>query len=155
MLGAFEGRGDDGVHRAQRGCCSLGLTDALHGQCWIGLALPSTVGVPFGLAVAHEQDAGHCSTLRGGGRRSHYARPVARLRLFAQAREAAGLSADVIEGSTVDEVLAVARERYGDGFAAVLATAKVWVNGDPAEGTDPVGGDDEVAVLPPVSGGHG
>lgn len=64
------------------------------------------------------------------------------------------MSADVVEGGTVDEVLAAARARYGDSFAAVLATAKVWVNGDPADGTDLVGDDDEVAVLPPVSGGH-
>jgi molybdopterin converting factor small subunit len=27
------------------------------------------------------------------------------------------------------------------------------VNGDPAESGDPVGTDDEIAVLPPVSGG--
>jgi molybdopterin converting factor small subunit len=47
------------------------------------------------------------------------------------------------------------RTAYGPEFAAVLATARVWVNGD-----EPVAGDltelhegDEVAVLPPVSGG--
>lgn len=46
-----------------------------------------------------------------------------------------------------------ARRRYGDRFAEVLATAKVWKNGEPAADDDPVSDDDEVAVLPPVSGG--
>ena len=59
------------------------------------------------------------------------------LRLFAQAREAAGSSHDVVDGTTVDQVLAAARERYGEGFAALLPTCKVWVNGEPALGTDP------------------
>lgn len=75
------------------------------------------------------------------------------LRLFAQAREAAGTSRDTLDGATVDEVLAVARARYGEAFAGLLPTCRVWLNGDPADGADPVGPADEVAVLPPVSGG--
>lgn len=59
----------------------------------------------------------------------------------------------MIAGATVGAVLDGAVEAWGAGFADVLATCKVWVNGDPAERTDPVGADDEVAVLPPVSGG--
>lgn len=78
---------------------------------------------------------------------------MARLRLFASAREAAGTAKDDIDGSTVSEVLAVAVDRYGPDFAAVLAGSRVWCNGDPALDDDPVGPDDEVAVLPPVSGG--
>jgi molybdopterin converting factor small subunit len=50
-------------------------------------------------------------------------------------------------------VLAGARARYGDGFSALLPACRVWVNGEPAHGDDPVGEGDEVAVLPPVSGG--
>lgn len=75
------------------------------------------------------------------------------LRLFAGAREAAGTDRDTIEGATVGAVLDAAVDRYGPGFADVLATCKVWVNGDPAERDDTVADDDEVAVLPPVSGG--
>ena len=75
------------------------------------------------------------------------------LRLFASAREAAGTGRVEIDGSTVDEVLRRAVDQFGAGFDAVLATSKVWVNGEPAERTDPVLADDEVAVLPPVSGG--
>jgi sulfur-carrier protein len=78
---------------------------------------------------------------------------VAVLRLFAQARQAAGTARDEVAGSTVDEVLAEARARYGPAFADVLGTCRVWVNGEPAAGADPVGAADEVAVLPPVSGG--
>ncbi|HMU80040.1 MAG TPA: MoaD/ThiS family protein [Microthrixaceae bacterium] len=75
------------------------------------------------------------------------------VRLFAQAREAAGTATDVVAGDTVAAVLDHARERWGEGFSAVLGTCGVWVNGEPAELTDAVGADDEVAVLPPVSGG--
>jgi molybdopterin converting factor small subunit len=77
------------------------------------------------------------------------------LRLFASARDAAGTARDTIDGSTVGEVLAEAMTRYGDPFAAVLRISKVWVNGEPAHDDDPVSGADEVAVLPPVSGGAG
>jgi molybdopterin synthase sulfur carrier subunit len=78
---------------------------------------------------------------------------MAVLRLFAQAREAAGSARDVVDGATVDEVLAAAGARYGDGFASLLPSCRIWVNGEPAHGDDPVKPDDEVAVLPPVSGG--
>ena len=75
------------------------------------------------------------------------------LRYFAQAREAAGTSAEVVPGSTVAEVLTAAVARHGGPLAAVLATAAVWVDGEPAEPTDVVADGAEVAVLPPVSGG--
>jgi molybdopterin synthase sulfur carrier subunit len=75
------------------------------------------------------------------------------LRLFAQAREAAGTSREEIPGGTVGEVLDAAVARHGEGLARVLATSKVWVNGEPAGRAHPVSATDEVAVLPPVSGG--
>lgn len=75
------------------------------------------------------------------------------LRLFAGAREAAGTERDQIDGTTVGAVLDEAVARFGPAFAEVLPTCKVWVNGEPSQRTDPVGSDDEVAVLPPVSGG--
>jgi len=77
------------------------------------------------------------------------------LRLFAQARDAAGVSVDQYDVDTVAGLLAAARERYGDAFDAVLGTARVWVNGDePVDGEATTLADgDEVAVLPPVSGG--
>src|SRR5947209_7233020 len=75
------------------------------------------------------------------------------LRLFASAREAAGLSVDRIDGGTVGEVLDEARRRYGEQFAAVLTHSRVWVNGAPADVRAPLREGDVVAVLPPVSGG--
>jgi sulfur-carrier protein len=78
---------------------------------------------------------------------------VVTLRLFAAAREAAGTGRDELPGATVAEVLSVARERYGPGFAEVAGSCQVWRNGEPADDDDPVTDADEVAVLPPVSGG--
>jgi sulfur-carrier protein len=78
---------------------------------------------------------------------------VATLRLFAAAREAAGTAHDEVPGSTVAEVVAAASTRYGPAFAELLPSCRVWRNGEPATGTEPVGPGDEVAVLPPVSGG--
>ena len=56
-------------------------------------------------------------------------------------------------GATVGAVLAAARQRYGQPFADLLPRCRVWVNGEPATPDTPTGDDDEVAVLPPVSGG--
>lgn len=75
------------------------------------------------------------------------------VRLFAAAREAAGRGSDELPGQSVAEVLAAACDRYGSHFEAVLASSRVWVNGSPATPSDRVGAGDEVAVLPPVSGG--
>lgn len=78
---------------------------------------------------------------------------MAVLRLFASAREAAGTSRDVVPGATVAEVLEAAAQRYGQHFRALLPTCAIWVNGDTVAPTTAVTDGDEVAVLPPVSGG--
>jgi molybdopterin synthase sulfur carrier subunit len=75
------------------------------------------------------------------------------VRMFAAAREASGHGRDVLPGGTVGEVLDTAVERYGAGFAAVLPTCRIWLNGEPADRDHPVVDGDELAVLPPVSGG--
>jgi molybdopterin converting factor small subunit len=82
------------------------------------------------------------------------------LLLFARAREAAGIATvDIVsselERSTLAALLDHARSTYGSDFTAVLASSRVWVNGDePEDGDATVLQDgDEVAVLPPVSGG--
>ncbi|MGI9022533.1 MAG: MoaD/ThiS family protein, partial [Acidimicrobiales bacterium] len=60
-----------------------------------------------------------------------------------------------LDGSTVAELLAAAETSFGERFTAVLASSRVWVNGEPATAETPVAGHDVVAVLPPVSGGAG
>jgi molybdopterin synthase sulfur carrier subunit len=80
-------------------------------------------------------------------------RTVAIVRLFASAREAAGTGRVELPGATVGEVLHAARDRYGAAFEAVLATCRIWVNGESADEITSVGAHDEVAILPPVSGG--
>lgn len=80
---------------------------------------------------------------------------MARVRLFASLRDAAGTGSVDIEGTTVDEVLTAAVARFGSGFAATLERSRVWVNGDEAEADTSVGPSDEVALIPPVSGGSG
>jgi molybdopterin converting factor small subunit len=80
---------------------------------------------------------------------------MVRLRLFAAAREAAGRADDSFDATTLGDTLEQARAAYGEPFVSVLRTARVWVNGDdPAAGdATTLEDDDEVAVLPPVSGG--
>jgi molybdopterin converting factor small subunit len=73
--------------------------------------------------------------------------------MFASAREAAGTGHAVFPATTVGDMLAAAVHTYGDEFAKVLATSKVWVNGESADPDMPIRDSDEVAVLPPVSGG--
>lgn len=81
--------------------------------------------------------------------------PSVTLRCFASAREAAGTASDEFDASTVAALLELAGERYGPEWRLVLQTSRVWLNGDePADGEATALSDgDEVAVLPPVSGG--
>jgi sulfur-carrier protein len=78
-----------------------------------------------------------------------------RLRLFARAREAAGVSQAIVDAATLGELLDAASRDYGAEFVGVLEASRVWVNGEePAAGRATTLADgDEVAVLPPVSGG--
>ena len=68
-------------------------------------------------------------------------------------REAAGTGSADFEGETVGDVVAAAVTAYGADFEALLTTCRIWVNGEPALEADPIGPADEVALLPPVSGG--
>ena len=78
---------------------------------------------------------------------------MATVRFFAQAREAAGTGTAHIDGATVGEVLEAAVEQFGPGLAAVIGMSKVWLNGEEVPREHRVTDKDEVAVLPPVSGG--
>jgi molybdopterin converting factor small subunit len=78
---------------------------------------------------------------------------VATLRLFAAAREAAGRGSDSFDDDTVAGLLESAGHRYGPDFVRVLSSCKVWCNGEEVDPSHRIGASDEVAVLPPVSGG--
>ena len=78
---------------------------------------------------------------------------MAALRLYASVRVAAGTGSLSLPGETVGAVLAAADERFGDGFAALAGTCRVWLNGESTAAAAAVTDGDEVALLPPVSGG--
>lgn len=75
------------------------------------------------------------------------------LRLFGPAREIAGTGVDQVLGTSVAEIIEAAAARYGERFSALLPSCRVWVNGESADPAAGVGEEDEIAILPPVSGG--
>jgi sulfur-carrier protein len=78
---------------------------------------------------------------------------MARVRFFAQAREAAGCREAIVEAPTVGSVLSASVDRFGPSLGEVIASSTIWLNGEAADADAAVGPYDEVAVLPPVSGG--
>jgi len=78
---------------------------------------------------------------------------VARLRLFGPAREAAGTAGIALPGQSVSEIITAAEEQFGETFSQVVAISNIWLNGEPVDPDTPVNDGDEVAVIPPVSGG--
>jgi molybdopterin converting factor small subunit len=75
------------------------------------------------------------------------------LRLFAAAREAAGTGQAQLRARTVADAVADACATYGAHFEAVVARSRVWVNGEELLPAAELADGDEVAILPPVSGG--
>ena len=83
---------------------------------------------------------------------------MARLLFFAAIREAAGARTADIDASTIGEALKVATERFGDRFERVLKISTVLHKDEtvkPDRWWDVhLDAHDEIAVLPPVSGGE-
>lgn len=80
-----------------------------------------------------------------------------RLRFFAAAREAMGqtaISLEVLDGSTVGDVRARLRAEH-PAFAALPAAMMVSVNLEYRTPDHRLSDGDEVAFIPPVSGGAG
>lgn len=78
---------------------------------------------------------------------------MARLRLFANLREIAGMSEVAVDGENVGSVLDWATAEFGADFGRALESAQIWVDGEQATRESPVGAAAEVALIPPVSGG--
>jgi molybdopterin synthase sulfur carrier subunit len=77
-----------------------------------------------------------------------------RVRLFASLREQAGAGEVTdVGGRNVGEIADTLSSRFGERFAAVAAVSSYVVNGERATRATPVADGDEVAILPPVSGG--
>jgi molybdopterin converting factor small subunit len=72
---------------------------------------------------------------------------------FAQAREAAGTKTWSCAASNVGQAIDAASAHFGEALTRVIPHCKVWVNGEPAERSTLIVDGDEVALLPPVSGG--
>jgi molybdopterin converting factor small subunit len=80
---------------------------------------------------------------------------VATLLFFATAADAARTREYTSSSPTVALALADARDALGPAFSRVLDGSRVWLNGDavdPASDQE-CGPQDEIAVIPPVSGG--
>jgi MoaE-MoaD fusion protein len=75
------------------------------------------------------------------------------VRLFAALREQAGASHVEAEGRTVGEIVDALGERYGERFASIAAVGSYVVNGERATRESVIADGDEIALLPPVSGG--
>lgn len=78
------------------------------------------------------------------------------LRLFAAAADAAGSRRVELDATTVRDALAVARDTFGPGFTRTLAICQIVVGEDvvPQDDARELPRGEEVAVLPPVSGGQ-
>lgn len=78
---------------------------------------------------------------------------MATLRLFAGLADVAGTRSLAVDVATVGEAIAQASQQFGHDFAEQVQTCRVWLNGEPAEMSAEVRDGDEIALLPPVSGG--
>jgi molybdopterin converting factor small subunit len=78
---------------------------------------------------------------------------MAKLRLFANLREIAGTSRLDVPSDTVGGVIEAAAEKFGPEFRRGVETSRVWINGEAASMDDQVAENDEVVLIPPVSGG--
>lgn len=81
-----------------------------------------------------------------------------RLLFFAALREAAGARTLDVDASSLGEALDLATERFGDRFAKILALCTVLHREERIDRAHawetPVAPGDEIALLPPVSGGE-
>jgi MoaD family protein len=78
---------------------------------------------------------------------------MVKVRLFAALRELAGAARLEAEGRTAGEVVDALASRFGERFGQIAAVGSLVVNGERATRGTVLADGDELAVLPPVSGG--
>ena len=80
-----------------------------------------------------------------------------RVRVFAALRELAGTGELQVSGRSVGDVveatIAAVPPEHAERFAQIAAVSSFVVNGERAAREAPIADGDEVAILPPVSGG--
>jgi len=79
-----------------------------------------------------------------------------KVRLFAALREIAGSSwvdLDTADSADAGSVVEALSATYGEEFERIARSGTVVINGEPAEWDRELAPGDEVALLPPVSGG--
>lgn len=72
---------------------------------------------------------------------------------FAQMRDLTGCRRAVMDSRTIDALIDEGGASFGPEFIALAATCAVWVNGETVPTNWVFSDDDEVAFLPPISGG--
>jgi MoaD family protein len=75
------------------------------------------------------------------------------VRLFAALRELAGAGSLEASGRTAGEIADTLGDTYGERFMKIAEVSTFVVNGERADRATVVADGDEVAILPPVSGG--
>jgi sulfur-carrier protein len=75
------------------------------------------------------------------------------VRLFAALRELAGTGSLETTGRTAGDVADALGATYGERFAKIADVSTFVVNGERADRATVIADGDEVAILPPVSGG--
>ena len=75
------------------------------------------------------------------------------VRLFAALRELAGTGSVDANGATAGDVAEALGAKYGERFSKIASVSTFVVNGERADRSTPIADGDEVAILPPVSGG--
>jgi molybdopterin synthase catalytic subunit len=79
---------------------------------------------------------------------------MSRVLLFASLREIAGSAQVESDAETVADLADELGARYGDRFARILARSSFVVGEERVDPSRSLSVDDEVAILPPVSGGN-
>ena len=76
------------------------------------------------------------------------------MRLFAALRDIAGDREPDVPGETPREIVDALTEKFGERFGSIAAAGSVVVDGERAGLDQALRGDEQVALLPPVSGGE-